>query len=153
MHLDGARIWHVAVETGTSLKELCEPFDSVSVCFSKGLGSSICSDVTKLCLTPNLLGAPVGSCLTGSKEFIARARWWRKILGGGMRQTGMLAACAAYALNYNFPQLPRVHALAEKLETGLQEIGASILSRAETCMVRPISFQSYGPLSDHLPAS
>ncbi|KAF5356333.1 hypothetical protein D9756_004250 [Leucocoprinus leucothites] len=116
-HLDGARIWHVAVETGKSINELCEPFDSVSVCFSKGLA------------------APVGSCLVGPKEFITKARWFRKIFGGGMRQTGLLAASAAFALTHNFPQLVRVHALAKRLETGLEEIGAIILSKAETCML------------------
>ncbi|KAF8168324.1 pyridoxal phosphate-dependent transferase [Crassisporium funariophilum] len=117
MHLDGARIWHVAAETETPIKDLCDPFDSVSLCFSKGLG------------------APVGSCLVGTKEFIAKARWFRKLFGGGMRQTGILAATAAYALTYNFPKLPHVHALAKRLEAGLEEIGASILSRAETCMI------------------
>lgn len=116
MHLDGARIWHVAAETGTSLKELCDPFDSASLCFSKGLG------------------APVGSCLVGPKEFIDRARWFRKLFGGGMRQIGILSAAAAYALTYNFPQLTRVHALTRKLEQGLKEIGAEILV-ADTCMV------------------
>uniref|UniRef100_A0A0W0FY12 Aromatic amino acid beta-eliminating lyase/threonine aldolase domain-containing protein n=1 Tax=Moniliophthora roreri TaxID=221103 RepID=A0A0W0FY12_MONRR len=117
MHLDGARIWHVAAETGTPLEELCKPFDTVSLCFSKGLG------------------APVGSCLVGPKEFIQRARRIRKMFGGGMRQTGILAGSAAYALTYNFPQLPRVHALARKLEQGLEKIGVDITSRAETCMV------------------
>ncbi|GLB36400.1 putative threonine aldolase [Lyophyllum shimeji] len=117
MHLDGARIWHVAVATQTSIKELCEPFDSVSLCFSKGLG------------------APVGSCLVGPKDFIKKARWFRKLFGGGMRQTGILAAAAAYALTHNFPQLERVHALAQKLEAGLERIGVEITSRAETCMV------------------
>ncbi|TFK76863.1 hypothetical protein BDN72DRAFT_830033 [Pluteus cervinus] len=116
-HLDGARIWHVAVETGKSISELCEPFDSVSLCFSKGLG------------------APIGSCLVGTKEFITRAKWFRKLFGGGMRQTGYLAASAAYALTHNFPQLPRVHALARRVEAGLEKIGAKISSRAETCMI------------------
>ncbi|KAI0034914.1 pyridoxal phosphate-dependent transferase [Vararia minispora EC-137] len=117
MHLDGARIWHVAAETGTSLEELCEPFDSVSLCFSKGLG------------------APIGSCLVGSHEFIKRAKWFRKLFGGGMRQTGAIAACAAYALTHNFSKLPAVHALAGKLEKGMREIGVDILGPAETCMV------------------
>ncbi|KAG5648180.1 hypothetical protein DXG03_006135 [Asterophora parasitica] len=117
MHLDGARIWHVAAETKTPIKELCDPFDSVSLCFSKGLG------------------APVGSCLVGPKDFIKKARWFRKLFGGGMRQTGILAASAAYALTHNFPQLERVHALAKRLEAGLESIGAEITSRAETCMV------------------
>ncbi|KAF7339659.1 Beta-elim-lyase domain-containing protein [Mycena sanguinolenta] len=107
MHLDGARLWHVAAETGTSVKELCDPFDSISLCFSKGLG------------------APVGSCLAGSAAFIKKARWFRKLFGGGMRQTGILAASAAYALTYNFPLL----------EAGLEEIGVEITSKAETCMV------------------
>ncbi|KAF9459484.1 pyridoxal phosphate-dependent transferase [Collybia nuda] len=133
MHLDGARIWHVAAETETSVKELCDPFDSISLCFSKGLG------------------APIGSCLAGTKEFVNRARWFRKLFGGGMRQTGILAASAAYALTYNFPQLKRVHALAKKLEVGLEEIGAEILSRAETCMVfyDPSSLGlDYGEIAD-----
>ncbi|KAF9451788.1 threonine aldolase [Macrolepiota fuliginosa MF-IS2] len=138
-HLDGARIWHVAIETGKSIRELCEPFDSVSVCFSKGLG------------------APIGSCLIGNKEFITRARWFRKILGGGMRQTGILAACAAYALTFNFPQLPRVHALTKKLEVGLEELGAIILSGAETCMLfydptpLGINFEEIGERAAALP--
>jgi len=117
MHLDGARIWHVAAETGTPMDELCAPFDSVSLCFSKGLG------------------APVGSCLVGTKEFIKKARWMRKLFGGGMRQTGLLAASAAYALTYNFPRLVEVHELTRKLEAGLRDIGAEITSGAETCMI------------------
>ncbi|GBE78137.1 Probable low-specificity L-threonine [Sparassis crispa] len=117
MHLDGARIWHVAVATTTPIKTLCDPFDSVSICFSKGLG------------------APIGSCLVGSKEFITKARWFRKLFGGGMRQTSFMAAAAAYALTHNFPLLPGVHALTKKLENGLEGLGVTITSRAETCMV------------------
>ncbi|KAK0208511.1 pyridoxal phosphate-dependent transferase [Desarmillaria ectypa] len=117
MHLDGARLWHVAVETGLSMKELCDPFDTVSLCFSKGLG------------------APIGSCLVGPKEFITKARRFRKLFGGGMRQTGILAASAAYALNNNFPILVNVHALTRKVQKGLEDIGVTILSPAETCMV------------------
>ncbi|KAH9964455.1 pyridoxal phosphate-dependent transferase [Russula dissimulans] len=117
MHLDGARIWHAAIETGTPLDVLSEPFDSISACFSKGLG------------------APVGSCLIGSKNFIARARRFRKAFGGGMRQTGFLAASAAYALTHNFPKLAAVHDLARKLENGLLELGVKVTGKAETCMV------------------
>jgi len=117
MHLDGARIWHVAAETGKSLKELVEPFDTVSLCFSKGLG------------------APIGSCLVGTKEYITRARRIRKLFGGGMRQTGLLSGSVAYALTHHFPLLPRVHALARKLEKSLEDIGVTILSPAETCMI------------------
>ncbi|KIJ68726.1 hypothetical protein HYDPIDRAFT_24979 [Hydnomerulius pinastri MD-312] len=117
MHLDGARLWHVAAETMTPISDLCAPFDSVSLCFSKGLG------------------APVGTCLVGPKAFIDKARWFRKSFGGGMRQTGILAGSVAYALTHNFPQLPRVHKLAKRLQDGLEERGVDILSPAETCMV------------------
>lgn len=86
-------------------------------------------------LTSNILGAPVGSILVGTKEFITRARWFRKLFGGGMRQTGFLAASALYALSNNFPLLSGVHALAQKLQVGLEKLGADILSPAETCMV------------------
>ncbi|KAN0121567.1 Pyridoxal phosphate-dependent transferase [Russula decolorans] len=117
MHLDGARIWHVAIETGIPLDVLSEPFDSISACFSKGLG------------------APIGSCLIGSKEFINRARRFRKAFGGGMRQTGFLAASAAFALTHNFPKLAAVHELARRLESGLLELGVEITGSVETCMV------------------
>lgn len=117
IHLDGARLWHVAVEARMSLSALCAPFDSASLCFSKGLG------------------APVGACLVGSKAFINKARWFRKAFGGGMRQTGILAACAAYALSHNFPQLPRVHELARRLKRGLEDLGVGTLCPTETCMV------------------
>ncbi|KAG1845501.1 pyridoxal phosphate-dependent transferase [Suillus subalutaceus] len=117
MHLDGARIWHVAAETGLSMKELCDPFESASLCLSKGLG------------------APIGTVLVGSAPFITKARWFRKLFGGGMRQTGYLAGCAAYALTYNFPMLPRVHALAKRMQQGLEQLGVGILSPAETCML------------------
>ncbi|KAJ7655048.1 pyridoxal phosphate-dependent transferase [Mycena polygramma] len=125
MHLDGARLWHVAAETETPIKELCDPFDSVSLCFSKGLG--LWFDL--------FASAPIGSCLVGSTAFISKARWMRKLFGGGMRQTGILAASAAYALTFNFPLLPAVHTLTKRLEAGLEEIGVEITSRAETCMV------------------
>ncbi|KAH7911226.1 pyridoxal phosphate-dependent transferase [Hygrophoropsis aurantiaca] len=117
MHLDGARLWHAAVETRTPIKALCAPFDSVSLCFSKGLG------------------APIGTCIVGTKAFIAKARWFRKVFGAGMRQTGILAGSVAYALTHNFPLLPKVHALAQRLQSGLETLGVGILSPAETCMV------------------
>ncbi|THH27440.1 hypothetical protein EUX98_g6748 [Antrodiella citrinella] len=116
MHLDGARIWHVAIETGIPMNKLCEPFDSVSLCFSKGLG------------------APIGSCLVGTKDLIKRARWFRKLFGGGMRQTSILTASAAFALTHNFPRLAFVHDLAKKLEHGMKELGINIIT-AETCMI------------------
>ncbi|KAL4068327.1 pyridoxal phosphate-dependent transferase [Scleroderma yunnanense] len=117
MHLDGARLWHAAVETKTRISDLCAPFDSVSICFSKGLG------------------APIGTCLVGSKAFIQKARWFRKAFGGGMRQTGIIAGAMAYALANNFPQIPRVHALAKRLQLGLENLGVRIICPTETCMV------------------
>ncbi|KAI0762766.1 pyridoxal phosphate-dependent transferase [Fomes fomentarius] len=117
VHLDGARIWHVVAETDTPLHELLAPFDSVSLCFSKGLG------------------APIGSCLVGTKAYIQKARWFRKLFGGGMRQTGFMAVAAAYALTHNFPLLTSVHALTRRLEAGLVEIGVEITSPAETSML------------------
>ncbi len=94
-HLDGARLWNAAVASGISLKEWSAPFDSVSVCFSKGMG------------------APVGSALAGSKEFIAKAKRIRKLFGGGMRQGGVIAAAALYALENNFERLAEDHANAQ----------------------------------------
>lgn len=91
LHLDGARLWHACVATRMSPKEYARHFDSVSVCFSKGLG------------------APVGSALAGSKAFIERAHKVRKILGGGMRQVGILAAGALYALDHNVDRLKEDH--------------------------------------------
>jgi threonine aldolase len=95
-------------------------------------------------------GAPVGSILVGNKEFITKARRFRKLFGGGMRQTGVMAACAAYALTHNFPLLPRVHALARRLERGVEEMGAEITSRSETCMVGILIRQTFASLSDKL---
>lgn len=91
-HLDGARLWNACVETGISPKEYASFFDSVSVCLSKGLG------------------APVGSVIAGTSEFVARARKVRKIFGGGMRQAGLLAAAGIYALDHNRMRLKEDHA-------------------------------------------
>ena len=135
VHLDGARIWHVAAETGISFKELVDPFDSVSVCFSKGLGMVPFLVERDDCRNNTLcIGAPVGSMLLGPTDFIKRARRFRKLFGGGLRQIGSLAGCAAYALNNNFEKLPKVHALRKRLEDGLLSIGAEIFV-SETCMV------------------
>lgn len=100
--------------------------------------------IVLLCLSSQHIstGAPIGSCLVGSKEFIAKARWFRKLFGGGMRQTGILAGAAAYAVTHNFPLLPKVHELARKLEQGLEAAGCEILSRAETSMVSPVQLNS-----------
>lgn len=107
-HLDGARLFNAAAATAedvsisVSLRRIVDHFDSVSVCFSKGLG------------------APVGSALCGSREVIAKALRWRKALGGGMRQSGLLAAAALYALDHHVERLVHDHALAQRLAQGLQ---------------------------------
>ncbi|MSP24997.1 MAG: aminotransferase class I/II-fold pyridoxal phosphate-dependent enzyme [Myxococcales bacterium] len=116
-HLDGARIWNAAIATGTSVAELCAPFDSVSVCFSKGLG------------------APVGSALCGSRELLERALRWRKMLGGGMRQVGLLAAGARYALEHNRTRLAEDHAAAAALGARLAEIEGVTVAPVETNIV------------------
>ena len=111
-HLDGARLFNAAVaqaasqggDAGAEARRIAGLFDSVSVCFSKGLG------------------APVGSALCGSKELIARARRIRKMAGGGMRQSGMLAAGASYALDHQVQRLADDHALARRLAEGISGI-------------------------------
>jgi threonine aldolase len=100
-HLDGARIFNAAVKLGMPVKELCRGFDSVSSCLSKGLG------------------APAGTMLLGSKDLIARAKRARKILGGVMRQAGVLAAAGLYALEHNVERLAEDHANAERLAKGI----------------------------------
>jgi threonine aldolase len=91
LHLDGARLWNAAAETGVPLATYGRLFDSVSVCLSKGLGT------------------PVGSVLVGDEPFIKRARRTRKMLGGGMRQVGVLAAAGLYALDHHLPRLREDH--------------------------------------------
>jgi len=103
-HLDGARIFNAVVKLGIAVTTIAEPFDTVSVCLSKGLG------------------APVGSVLCGSREMIAMARRWRKMVGGGMRQAGILAAAGLMALEENVGRLAEDHAHARRLARGLMEI-------------------------------
>jgi threonine aldolase len=104
-HLDGARIFNAATHEKTSVRDLCAGFDSVSSCLSKGLG------------------APAGTLLLGSKPFIEEARRARKILGGGMRQSGVIAAAGLYALENNVERLQEDHANASRLAKGLREMG------------------------------
>ncbi len=103
-HLDGARLWNAAVATGVPPARWAQHFDTVSVCFSKGLG------------------APVGSALAGPKELIAEALRHRKVLGGGMRQAGVLAAAALYALDHHIDRLAEDHANARRLAEGIAHI-------------------------------
>jgi threonine aldolase len=105
-HLDGARVFNAVVELNVSLQTITQHFDSVSICLSKGLG------------------APIGSVLCGNKEFIKKARRWRKVLGGGMRQAGIIAAAGIYALENNIMQLKDSHEHAAQLVDGLSHIDA-----------------------------
>ncbi|MDP1956097.1 MAG: low-specificity L-threonine aldolase [Polaromonas sp.] len=124
-HLDGARLFNAAVaqaaQTGSNpldeARRIAQCFDSVSVCFSKGLG------------------APVGSALCGSREFVARAHRIRKMAGGGMRQAGLLAAAASYALDHHVNRLAQDHALARHLADGLAGIEGLQVEAPQTNIV------------------
>jgi threonine aldolase len=116
-HLDGARLFNAAVASGVKAREVARHFDSVSVCFSKGLG------------------APVGSALCGSREFIARAHRWRKMAGGAMRQSGLLAAAALYALDHHVERLADDHANVKRLADGLQGLPGVTVEAPQTNMV------------------
>ncbi|WP_110667630.1 low-specificity L-threonine aldolase [Salinicola halophilus] len=116
-HLDGARIGNAAAASGASLASLCAPFDTVSICCSKGLG------------------APAGTVLVGPEAFIDTARRWRKVVGGGMRQVGMLAAACEYALEHHLPTLTQDHAKAARLAEGLDGIDGITVTRRATNMV------------------
>lgn len=109
VHLDGARIFNAAVALGTPASELTKPVDSVSFCLSKGLS------------------APVGSLLCGTQEFIGRARRWRKMVGGGMRQAGVIAAAGIVALQKMVSRLAEDHANAKHLAHGLAQIPGIII--------------------------
>ncbi len=117
-HLDGARIWNAAVATGRPTAELAAPFDTVSACFSKGLG------------------APVGSVIAADADVITEARRIRKMIGGAMRQVGVLCAAALFALEHHLPRLPEDHENARRLADGLVSLGLSIyLASVQTNIV------------------
>ncbi len=117
VHIDGARIFNAAVACGTSVRELCEPADTVMFCLSKGLG------------------APVGSMLTGPKELIAQGRLYRKRLGGGMRQAGVLAAAGLVALEETPPRLAEDHENARLLAEGFGNLRGVRVSPPATNIV------------------
>lgn len=117
LHLDGARFFNAAIASGLPARELAGPFDTVSVCLSKGLG------------------APVGSVLLGADEHIRRALRWRKMLGGGMRQSGLLAAAGLHALDHHVARLAEDHARAQRLSEGLRRIDALHVQGCFTNMV------------------
>jgi threonine aldolase len=116
-HLDGARLYNAAVAGGVPAREIARHFDSVSVCFSKGLGT------------------PAGSALCGSGELIARARRWRKMAGGAMRQAGVLAAAALHALDHHVERLAEDHANAKRLAEGLQGLPGVVVTAPQTNIV------------------
>ena len=111
VHLDGARIFNAAVALNISPRELTEPADSVGICLSKGLS------------------APIGSVLTGDREFINRARKFRKMLGGGMRQVGIIAAAGIIAMEKMINRLADDHQNAQRLASGLKRIPGIMLTR------------------------
>ncbi len=119
LHLDGARLWNASAESGVAERKYAAPFDTVSVALSKGLG------------------APVGSVLAGSRELMSSARRYRKMLGGGMRQVGILAAAGLYALEFERPRLVEDHAKARRLAEGIAEFSAFTidLERVQTNIV------------------
>jgi threonine aldolase len=124
VHLDGARLFNAVAATGVSAASWAEPFDSVTFCLSKGLG------------------APVGSVVAGSAGLIHEAHRARKRLGGGMRQSGILAAAGLYALDNHVERLADDHANALRFAVGLEKIGIAVSTTPETNMVL---FQIEGP--------
>jgi len=140
MHLDGARLWNAAVATGKAIEDLAKPFDSVSMCFSKGMG------------------APVGSVICGSQKFINRAHRFRKIYGGGMRQAGILAAGALYAIEHNFSRLAEDHKRARSLAKSINQIPGFVVNLQtvqtniviiDTSLSRKSAPEIVGELAEH----
>lgn len=117
LHLDGARVWNAAIALDESLARIAGPFDTVSACLSKGLG------------------APAGTVLVGHRDLIDKARRVRKMLGGGMRQVGLLAACGLYALDHNYPRLAEDHKNAAAFARGLAGIDGLDVETGPTNMV------------------
>ena len=143
VHLDGARVFNAAVANAgeggnplAALRQMTDVFDSVSVCFSKGLG------------------APMGSALCGSKELIGRAHRIRKMTGGGLRQAGVVAAAALYALDHHVDRLRQDHAMAQRLAAGLQDLSGLSVRSAQTNIVFLDVSEGRGPaLLAHLKAA
>lgn len=138
LHLDGARAFNAAVKLGLPITAISRHFDTVSLCLSKGLG------------------APVGSVLCGQRDLILRARRWRKVVGGGMRQAGILAAAGIVALKQHVQRLVEDHRNAKRLADGLAEIPALEVdpSSVQTNMVFcTVADESMNPLKLHLNAN
>ena len=113
MHLDGARIWNAHVASGVSCAEYGKHFDTISVCLSKGLG------------------APIGSLMLSTKDRVAEARIWRKRYGAGMRQVGIIAAAAHFALDNNIVRLAEDHARAQQIAVALAAVDSSLVDPAK----------------------
>ena len=133
-HLDGARIFNAAAKLGTSVKDLCEGFDTVSVCLSKGLG------------------APAGTVLVGRRDLIDRARRLRKMLGGTMRQVGILAAAGIYALENHVERIAQDHANAERLAKGLATLGLEVDPVQTNMVFVKVPKDACAALQEHLEA-
>jgi len=132
-HLDGARLFNAAVAQNIPARDITKHFDSVSICFSKGLG------------------APIGSMLLGSEEFISKARRWRKVLGGGWRQAGLLAAMANFALDNNVARLADDHRRAAELADALEDVSGIEVNGAYTSMVFiTVPRERLAALADHM---
>jgi threonine aldolase len=136
LHLDGARLFNAAIASGVPAREIARHFDSVSVCFSKGLG------------------APVGSVLLGSKALIAEATRWRKVCGGGWRQAGGLAAACLHALDHHVARLADDHARAARLADGLRALpGLQLLGQHSNMVFVAVPEARLAALRDHLDAA
>jgi threonine aldolase len=131
-HLDGARIFNAIVKLDVDASAAVAGFDSVSVCLSKGLG------------------APAGSVLLGPRDFIEQARRWRKALGGGMRQAGILAAAGLYALQHHVPRLAQDHANADYLGAGLRAMGLRVEPAQTNMLYVEIPAPQAAELKTHL---
>jgi threonine aldolase len=131
-HLDGARIFNAAVKLGMPVAQLCEGFDTVSVCLSKGLGT------------------PAGTVLVGRADLIERAKRVRKMLGGTMRQVGILAAAGLYALEHNTARLAQDHANAERLAGGLAGLGLKVDPVQTNMVFVHVPRESVAALAEHL---
>jgi threonine aldolase len=134
-HLDGARIFNAAVKLGMPVNLLCAGFDTVSVCLSKGLG------------------APAGTVLVGHHGLVAKARRIRKMLGGGLRQVGILAAAGLYALEHNVARLAEDHANAERLARGLAGAGVEVEPVQTNMVFAKVAKDRCAALQAHLEAS
>lgn len=133
-HLDGARVFNAAVKLGMPVSELCAGFDTVSVCLSKGLGT------------------PAGTVLVGRRDVVDRARRVRKMLGGTMRQVGILAAAGIHALEHNVERLAEDHANAQLLAKGLAAAGLKVDPVQTNMVFATIPPDSVAPLVRHLEA-